>query len=569
MSGTTGGQWWEGMPLAPEASAEWWQAAPREGEAAPYQAAPIGRLGRFAQGFMDLPTGFRQMVANVLPDSTKPMVNTAMNIAGNIPATRMLAPMFGNAPPRDEANRAVTEREAEYQARLKASGVDGVDWARLGGQLTSSLPAMVVPGANTFLGAAGIGAATGAGMGALSPVPGVQDDYGTRAAMNAAVGGAAGAAGGLAGKAIGSVVAPRIDPNVRTLADAGVELTPGQIIGGTVRKVEDAATSMPVLGTGIANAQRRSLESFNRAVANEVLAPIGQTVPKTAQAGRALIGQVDDAISQAYDDALSRVRPFSLDDQFMRDFGDVLQNNTLFDKEAKYFSDFFTNKVAKEIGEGPIDGATFQRVTSMLKKEARSFGQSIDKGQQKLGEAFRDAVEVFDDLVARTNPNVAADIKKANTAFARLIRMEGAAASAGAKEGVFTAPQLSAAVRRSDMAPRKGQFARGNALMQNLSDPANALLPSTVPDSGTGIRSLVGLGVGTGAGYAVDPAIAAAYLGATGAGRLAYSEPATRAFRALMLAQRPGLVGLMGEGVRRAGQASGYPAAGLMGEVFR
>lgn len=530
---------------------------------------PIGRMGRFMQGLGDIPAGFEQFLANVIPDSAKSIVNRATEYGKAVPGLALTSQMVGQVAPREEANAKVTEREADYQARLKASGVDGTDWARLGGQVVSSLPAAVIPGANTYLGAAGIGALTGAGLSGLSPVPNADDSYGYEAAKNAVMGGVGGAVGGVAGKALGSVIAPRIDQNVRTLADAGVELTPGQIVGGTARKIEDVATSIPIVGTGVANAQRRSLESFNRAVANEVLSPIGETVPKTTPAGRALIAQVDDAISNAYNTAHAKVKPFTPDRQFVQDFQTLKSVNTLFADEATYFRKFFNDQILPEMSGGPMNGQTAQRISSMLKREARQFSQSQDVAQQKLGAAFRETVDVFDDLLARTNPAVAPDIKKANAAFARLIRMEAATGSTGAAEGVFTAPQFQAAVRRSDMSPRKGEFARGRALMQNLSDPARAVLPSTVPDSGTPIRSAVGLGAGALTSGMIDPALAATYLGTTALGRAAYSEPMTRMFRAAALARRPEIVGLIGEGARRGGQTSGYGVRGLLNEELR
>lgn len=208
---------------------------------------PIGRMGRFMQGLGDIPAGFDQFLANVIPDSAKSIVNRATEYGKAVPGLALTSQMVGQVAPREEANAKVTEREADYQARLKASGVDGTDWARLGGQVVSSLPAAVIPGANTYLGAAGIGALTGAGLSGLSPVPNAGDSYGYEAAKNAVMGGVGGAVGGVAGKALGSVIAPRIDQNVRTLADAGVELTPGQIVGGTARKIEDVATSIPIV----------------------------------------------------------------------------------------------------------------------------------------------------------------------------------------------------------------------------------------------------------------------------------------------------------------------------------
>lgn len=528
-------------------------------------AQPIGPGGSFMQGVGDVPAGFDQFVANVTPDEMKPTINAATTnqFVQALPGIGMAARMLGNIRPAQDANAAVATREAQYDQRRQAGGSSGIDWMRALGNVTAGLPLAAIPAGASLPAAAGIGAAVGAGMGAMAPQPTATDgDYRTRAVTSAALGAGVGAAGGAAGNMIGRVLAPKIDPNVRLLGDAGVELTPGQIIGGSARKAEDAATSIPVVGTGVANAQRRSLESFNRAVGDEVLAPIGASVPKGTPAGRDLVTHVDDAISRAYNEALGKVKPFVPDQQFVQDYANVLQTRTLMPDQTAFYNKVLNNQVIPRLQKaGQIDGALLQTIQSDLKRLSRGFNASQAVPDQELGRAFSDLSKLMDDLVMRTNPAVAPDIKAANAAFARFVRMEGAAGSTGAAEGVFTGPQFASAVRRLDTSPRKQAFARGDALMQDTADAAKSVLPSTVPDSGTPLRSMIGLAVGSGATGFIDPSVMASYLAATGAGRAAYSEPATRAFRAAALARRPEIIQALGEGVRRGGQISGSPLA--------
>ncbi len=553
---------WAAFRAAPDAGDPWAKFRAPAAEAPPQQppppAEPIGFGGRVLQGVGDLPAGFSQLLANTIPEGAKPTTNAAAEVARYLPGMVIAGRLFGRVQGAAEANEAATERERVYQDRLKASGVDGADWGRMLGQALTSLPAAAIPGGATWLGAAGIGAGTGAALGGLQPVPDAGDDYARRAVVNALAGGVGGAAGGVAGKAIGGMIAPRIEPNVRALADAGVELTPGQIVGGAAKRIEDAATSIPIVGQGVANAQRRSLESFNRAVGNEVLAPIGKTVAEGTPAGRALVNQVDDAISDAYRAAHAKVAPFKLDQQFLRDFYQLTQSNILMPDQRDFFRQFMARQFIPRVQKGDITGEVAQEISSELKRYARTYAASADVPSRELAASFRGLVDIFDDLIARTNPAAATDIKQANAAFARLIRMEAAAGGIGAKEGVFTAPQFAAAVRQNT--PRKAEYALGGALMQELSDPASVVLPSSVPDSGTAARAAwhgAGAGAGATAAGLLDPALMAAYLGTTAAGRVAYSEPATRAFRAAALANRPEIARLLAEGVRRGGQMSG------------
>ena len=68
-----------------------------------------------------------------------------------------------------------------------------------------------------------------------------------------------------------------------------------------------------------------------------------------------------------------------------------------------------------------------------------------------------------------------------------------AASSVAAKDGVFTPAQLHAAVKAKDKSMDKGAFARGNALMQDLSSAGKNVLPSNIPDSGTAGRLLANM----------------------------------------------------------------------------
>jgi hypothetical protein len=85
--------------------------------------------------------------------------------------------------------------------------------------------------------------------------------------------------------------------------------------------------------------------------------------------------------------------------------------------------------------------------------------------------------------------------------YANFVRVQQAAGSAGATGGVFNPVQLAAAVRSTSPGLRKGQYAAGEALMQNLSDPAKEILSSALPESGTTPRALwTALGAGLAGG---------------------------------------------------------------------
>jgi hypothetical protein len=141
-------------------------------------------------------------------------------------------------------------------------------------------------------------------------------------------------------------------------------------------------------------------------------------------------------------------------------------------------------------------------------------------------------------MVARKNPDLQERLQKINEGWANYKRVERAAASTGAEDGNFTAAQLQAAVKAMDRSKDKGSFARGDALMQDLSEAAKSVQASKVPDSGTPLRHAV-MATGAGiAGHSLIPGAEAFMLPVAG-GLAAASVPYTNPVQSLISASRP------------------------------
>lgn len=330
-----------------------------------------------------------------------------------------------------------------------------------------------------------------------------------------------------AGNALGrSATAMRAQPPTaaRRLSQEGVELTPGQMLGGTAQRIEDGLTSVPVVGDAIRGAKIRGLETFDRAAINRSLAPIGQALPDNVNVGREGVGFAQRAVSDAYDAALSGVQvapdaPFVAALQSARS-RPGLQGQAA-DEVAGVLDDVFAR-----LSQGPVDGNTFKAIDADLGAASRALRNQAATvpSMTRAAQALDDVAVAMDDLLGRIDPQALAGKQAADEAFANLWRVSKAASGIGAREGVFSAPQLSLAVGAGDTG-RKAAFARGEALMQDLSDAGTAVLPSTVPDSGTPLRSLLSLGGLTGGGMAVglDPAAALVGGGTVAAGSALYS----------------------------------------------
>lgn len=538
-------------------------SAPQASEPSPEPQAPApgpppSALGRFAMGAGDLIQGGAQLAVNALPAGLVEAVNSATQAVNDAPVIGPITRALGMVPgTREGINQQTQQREADYQAARQTGGDTGIDWMRMAGNAAGALPvAAALPVGATIPGSIAAGMVGGAATGALEPVSqgefwgGKQNQLMT----NGMIGAATGPLGLLAGRAI----APRISQNVRTLEAAGVEMTPGQIIGGATRRIEDGLASIPLLGDQVRSAQRRSLESFNRGAANQALEPIGEAIPAATTAGREMVQETGDRISQAYTRAYSTAQPFRPDQQFAADIQQIGQQ-FLTPNSRNTFAAALQNDVISRIqaAGGQIDADTFQAIKTELGNRARQFAASQEPHNQEVADAFGSTLRAMHGLMARTNPQTAPLLRQADEAFARNVRVEGAAGRGAATNGVFTPEQFSGSVRSGDRSVRHNQFARGNALMQDLSDAGRDVLPNKLPDSGTGFRVMLGsLGVGGAAGM-IDPTLATAAGLAFGA----YTPPVQRLLRGALLARRPGAVNELGEAIA----GSGGLAAGVIG----
>lgn len=316
----------------------------------------------------------------------------------------------------------------------------------------------------------------------------------------AATGAAAGAAGDLLFRGAARVASPTVNAAVQRLKDAGVTMTPGQIAGGAIKRLEDSATSVPLLGDIIRNAQRKGLDSLQRASIDEALGPIGASLPKDVPTGREAVQWAQDAASRAYEEALLplHIQP---DDAFAEGMRDIMAGiDGLPDDIANEFRQQVSSHVTPYVGD-TIDGHGLQDIYQGLNKRVSAYRRGAPRDEY-LADGLEAVRDEFMNLADRAAPEQTGMFRQANAAYRNMAPVNRAAAKSR-DTGTFTASQLASAVREADRSKNKRAFARGEAPMQELSDAAASVLPSSVPDSGTinrGIMAfLAGSGIGAGA----------------------------------------------------------------------
>lgn len=504
---------------------------------------------RAIKGGKDVLDAGAQMLAHAVPSGVADAVNDATRYVNELPILGPVTKALGMTPASaQELDQQLASDERQYQAARAATGQTGFDGARLLGGIAATAPltAAMPAAAATLPGRVAAGAAGGTAFGLLNPV--TDGEYGAEKAKQAAIGAASGGALSAVGAGLGRMLAPRAaqNPQVRALLNEGITPTPGQIVGGTAQRIEDKLMSVPVVGDAIQTARRRGQEEFNRAALNRAVAPIGGRVTAVGREG---MQQVDSAISAAYDGLLPRLT-FRADAQFGREIGRLQQMvATLPEQQARQFESIVRSQVASRLTpQGAATGQHFKLIESEIGRLARTYGGSSVAGERSLGAALGELQTSLRGALSRSNPHLAPELGRINQAYANYVRLQRAAGGAGAESGVFTPAQLSAAVRGADSSVRKGRFARGEALMQDLSDAGKAVMGSKVPNSGTADR-LFNLG-----------ALGATVVNPTtplllGAAAIPYLSGANRV-AASLLARRP-------EGVMRAGTSLERYAPGI------
>lgn len=509
------------------------------------QANVIAPAPGSPQGQWQAPGGFVMGLGDVVRGGAQDIVNGLAWAANKIAPNSQFAKDANAALP--QMRQTVTQQNQAYDAARTAAGNTGTDWSRVAGQAVGAAPlAAALPTGSGVLGTIGAGALSGAANGALQPVGASDQSFGAEKFGQILPGAAIGAIAGPLVAGAGNLIRGATGAAQQRLAQAGVNMTPGQILGGAWQRTEDKLTSVPVLGDLIKNAQQRSVQSFNRATYNQVLQPLGQTY--NGPVGNEGVQAVQNTISNAYDSALSRMTFRATDPQFqteVQNLAGMAQN--LPPAQQQTFANVLQTQIFGKLGpQGQMDGPTLKGVQSELSRIARGYSGDASFDNRQLGAAIGEIRNAVDNSLPRYNaPDAVQDLANANAAYANFVRLRGAAASQGAMNngGVFTGAQLNSAVRGADKSVGKGASATGNALMQDFSGAGQQVLGSKYPDSGTAGRSMLGLMAAALAGHAFLPPEAAvpAAIG-VGAASLPYMPYGQRLAQALLLSRPTGAV---------------------------
>lgn len=520
------------------------------------------------------PGSFLMGVGDAIKGGVQSMAHGGAWLANKVAPNAQFTQDLNAALPQIDQN--IASQEQAYQAQRAANGQTGVDWSRLGGNAVGAAPLAALSPETAGMGLLGrtaVGAGLGAANSVLTPVTDTSQPYSDQKLSQAGVAALTGGAAAPIAAGIGRVVSGVTDPIRQRLAQAGVTMTPGQILGGALQRTEDKLTSVPVLGDMIKNAQQRSVQSFNRATFNEALQPLGQTVPNNVGAGSAGVDYVRREIGNAYDSIVPRAQVTA--DQNLS--GDINAIRATLSQNAPGALPQFDNIVQNQItgklqggvtpqgGNLPIGGVMnghqWNDTRSTIAGIARNrIMGNASPDDRVLADALGDLNDAVNNAVGRSSPpDILPTLGRANAAYAQYKQIERAAGMAGASNNgnVFTAAQYANAVRRG---ATNAQKATNSGLNGQLAADATDVLGSKYPDSGTVGRSLLTLGIGAAAGHAAAPGVVVPAALGIGVGSLPYTQYGQRLAQALLM-NRPAIAAPIGNAISRFGPSAGVLAA--------
>lgn len=464
---------------------------------------PVTSIGeRFATGFKEPFLGGAQRAIEVgkAPKAfvPNPLINL-MNVLGQKSFDVGLR-ATGQKPAEQQIAKEVQQTRQNYVAP------EGVDWARIGGNIVNPTTFISPTNVSTsILGKVGTGAATGGVYSMLAPTTSQEELQ-----SNIGTGLLTGGTFPLATSALGRVISPNASTNaeIKTLKDMGVTPTIGQTLGGRWNLYEEKLTSLPFVGDIISNARTKNEEKFRTGLFNTILGNVDEKLPQNLK-GRDPLNYTKQKIQSSYDNILNDLGAVKVDNIFINqanELSNMLQKSGMGAEEINKFN-FMLNPLKTAQNEaGFVTAESLKKAESNLSKQISALRKSDNVYAPTLAEAGNQLQANLREMIQRhaanigevNGKNLADELQKTNKAWAMFKRTERAASATGAPMGEFTPAQFSSAVRQLE--PSKGKYAAGEALLQDVSDAAKNVIGNKISNANPYIRPVLALGAGIGAG---------------------------------------------------------------------
>lgn len=411
----------------------------------------------------------------------------------------------------------------------------------IGSEIVGSLPTAI---------GGGLGLAR-AGIGAVKSAMGMGGFYGAGASEEGdrALGGTVGA---LTGGAF-QRASPFITESAKKLVDKGVNLTVGDAVGGGLKTIENAMTSVPLVGNAVKGAYQGSRDDFNRIIYEEVLEPLSkvgfkkENLSKADQSilngrdGRLTQDFVGKIISNEFDKIVPNLKVPNKS-VFEKSINEIIKANAKKltpqgVKSLKNDVDAFFYTLSDNAGD--LSGNNYKQAISDLAKEGFRFKTSPDPLIKRKSDVMEEIVKSMKTIITEKNPTLATKLKSVDESFSRFIPIRETFKRITNTE--VTPNDLITSIRQADKA--KTKFRAGKANLQETASLGKEVLGQRLGDSGTATRNVIsnlalsgGGGALGGSAIGIDPLLAGTVAGLTSS---AYTPLGTNIVRRLVTGYNP------------------------------
>lgn len=294
----------------------------------------------------------------------------------------------------ERTNREVAEsRKRDKLLSQTAGGKIG----NVAGNVALTLPALAIPGANTYKAAATVGGL----MGLTQPTA-----EGESRLVNTGLGAAAGTVGKFLGDKVAGFFTKKA---VEKQAQGAAQKAAGATRDATLKTSREAGYVVPPTQANPNSAWNQILESFSGKIKTGQAASVkNQAV--TNRLAKEAIGLTDDATltkealkavrtqaGQAYDDVASFGK-YTVDDTFINRITTLADSQRTLAKEVPELADKEVLGLAESLSRKDFDGRTVIELTKALREKA---SKAFRDGASDAGRFYRGAADEVEDLIER------------------------------------------------------------------------------------------------------------------------------------------------------------------------
>ena len=278
----------------------------------------------------------------------------------------------------------------------------------------------------------------------------------------------------------------------------GGEVTPGQIVGGEFKSIEDVAEKLPLVGTGIKSAKENVLKNFNQLTFNEFISDLNNAlkrqvstegkkigidfkkIPETKnKLGNEMFSETNRYVNKAYDRILEKL--VIKDKKTLQNQVDSILNNyegQLPIGIRKQLNRLIFNRFNNN---DELIGESLKRAHSQIRTRHRKSGNSTASDAEDLHDMYGDILDLLSDNIAKYNPTTYFQYSALDKIYPKFLSLEKAVISAKNVNYYFSPQQLINSGISSAKAKSAREIAKGNAPFSALGREAEEVITSSGP----------------------------------------------------------------------------------------